>query len=272
MTVSVNPMFLDGERGRVFALHFCPIAPPRAHLIFLPPFCEEMNRCRHLVADQARRFASDGYSCLILDPFGTGDSEGELADASWEGWRADAVTGVSWCQQQNSIPVILWGLRLGALLAVDVAATYSGQFTKLLLWQPVINGKTYLTQVLRARIAYLSGNALPPETTEEMRLTLQKGENIEVAGYELGGNLAQEIDNINMANYSSLSGVDIHWVQQTSRPGDALSVGVQKVVDQLVSQANNVELTLFQSPPIWQLSERADCHQLLEKTSALQLL
>ncbi len=272
MTVSVNPMFIEAERGRIFALHFCSKARPKAHLIFLPPFCEEMNRCRHLVADQAKRFAEIGYSILILDPYGTGDSEGELADVSWEGWRADAMTGVRWCQQKCSIPVILWGLRLGALLALDLAMSYTGQFTKLLLWQPVTNGKTYLTQILRARIAYLSGNALPPETTEGMRLRLQQGETIEVAGYVLGGKLAQDIDNLNVTSLSSLSGVEIHWLQQSSRSGEPPAAGVQKVIDQLISQGNFLEVTSFQSPQIWQLSERADCRHLLEQTSALQLL
>ncbi len=272
MTVSINPVFLDGERGRIFALHFCPGSSPRAHLVFLPPFCEEMNRCRHLVADQANRFAASGYSCLLLDPFGTGDSEGALADASWEGWRMDALTGVQWCQQRYSIPTILWGLRLGALLALDLAATYADQFTKLLLWQPVTNGKTYLTQILRARIAYLAGNALPPETTEEMRSALRRGENIEVAGYVLGGKLVGEIDNLSVTSFASLSGADIHWLQQSSNTEDSPSAAVQKVVDQLLTQGNTVALTLFQTPQIWQLSERADCRQLLEKTSALQLL
>jgi exosortase A-associated hydrolase 2 len=268
----MNPVFLDGERGRIFALHVCPTTTPQAHFVFLPPFCEEMNRCRHLVADQAKRFASAGYSCLILDPYGTGDSDGELADASWEGWRADALAGVRWCQQKYLIPTVLWGLRLGALLALDMAATYEGQFTKLLLWQPVTNGKTYLTQILRARIAYLSGNFLPPETTEQMRLTLHRGENIEVAGYVLGGKLAADIDDMSISSLASLSGVNIQWLQQTSRTDEPPSVAVQKVVDQLVTQGNTVALTLFQSPQIWQLSERADCRQLLEKTSALQLL
>jgi hypothetical protein len=132
--------------------------------------------------------------------------------------------------------------------------------------------RTYLTQILRARIAYLSGNSLPPETTEGMRAALQRGENIEVAGYVLGGKLLEDIDDKAMTSLISLSGADIHWLQQTSRPDDPPSAAVQKVVDQLVSQGNTVALTLFQSPQIWQLSERADCRQLLEKTSALQLL
>jgi exosortase A-associated hydrolase 2 len=272
MTVSISPMFLDGANGRIFALQFCPTSPPRAHIIFLPPFCEEMNRCRHLVSDQAKRFANDGYSCLILDPYGTGDSEGELAHASWAAWHTDVMTAVQWCQEQYPAPYILWGLRLGALLALDVAATHTGQFSKLLLWQPVTNGKTYLTQILRARIAYLAGNELPPETTEEMRINLQQGKTVEVAGYVLGGQLAGDIDKLSASNFSSLSGVDIQWLQQTARPEEPPASAVKKFIDQLVSQGNHVQTTLFQSPLIWQLSERADCHQLLEKTSSLQLL
>lgn len=272
MTVSVSPMYIETERGRIFALHFCSAQPPRAHFVFLPPFCEEMNRCRHLVASQAKQFANVGYSCLIVDPYGTGDSEGELADVSWQDWRADVLAGVQWCQRQSTAPVILWGLRLGALLALDIAASYGGQFNKLLLWQPVTNGKSYLTQILRARIAYLSGNSLQPETTEEMRSRLQQGENIEVAGYVLGGRLAKDIDDLTLASLSTLSGADIHWLQQSSRPDDPPSTGVQKAVDQLVSQGNSVKLILFQSPPIWQLSERADCSHLLEMTSVVNFL
>ncbi|MDG1945212.1 MAG: hydrolase 2, exosortase A system-associated [Halioglobus sp.] len=273
MPVSVKPMFLDGENGRIFALHFCPeMDSIKAHIVFLPPFAEEMNRCRHLAADQARRFASMGFSCLIIDPFGTGDSEGELAQSSWRGWHADAMTGVQWCQQQRHLPVILWGLRLGAMLALDLAAKRTGQFSSLLLWQPVTNGKTFLTQILRARIAFLSGMEMPPETTGEMRSRLEDGENVEVAGYVLGGTLAKDIDNLSASGLTGLSGANIHWLQQASASAERPSSGVQKVVDQLISQDNKVDVTLFHSPQIWQLSERADCRQLLDKTSAIQLL
>lgn len=221
---------------------------------------------------QAKKFSDLGYSCMILDPYGTGDSEGELADASWETWHADAMTAVQWCEQKSSAPVVLWGLRLGALLALDLAAAHPGKFRKLLLWQPVINGKTFLTQILRARIAYLSGNDLPPETTEQMRSSLQQGNRVEVAGYVLGGRLASDIDSLKVDALESLNGVDIHWLQQTSRPGEPVTSAVQKAIDGLASQGNTVEVTLFQSPQIWQLSERADCHQLIEKTCSLELL
>jgi len=263
-------MFLSGERGRIFALHFSPEAAPRAHIVYLPPFGEEMNRCRHLVAAQAQNFADRGYSCLVLDPYGTGDSDGELADATWEGWRADALAGVRWCQQQHAAPVVLWGLRLGAFLALDLAANHPGEFARLLLWQPVTNGKTFLTQALRARIAFLSGAELPPETTTGMREALGRGETVEVAGYVLGGALAGAIDELDLSSLSSLSGVDIHWLQQGSGAADGPSAGVQKAIELLRSQDNRVEVVMFDTPQLWQLNERADCQQLLDRTGELE--
>ena len=48
-----------------------------------------MNRCRAMVALQARAFAALGAGTLVLDPFGTGESSGEFVAASWATWGDD---------------------------------------------------------------------------------------------------------------------------------------------------------------------------------------
>lgn len=268
MTTTVTPFFLEGARGRLFALHVS--APePRGHVVYLPPFCEEMNRCRHLAAAQARRLAAAGLSCLVLDPFGTGDSEGELCDASWAGWRDDALAAVRWCRAQHDLPVTLWGLRLGGMLALDLASLLPGEFERLLLWQPVTNGRTYLTQVLRARIAYLAGAGLPPETTGEIRERLAAGHTVEVAGYVLGDELAADIDRLAVDDLAGPSGLPIDWLHQVARPTEAPPPAVQKVVDLLATRGNTVSVSLFEAPQFWQLSERADAAGLLDATDAV---
>ena len=73
-------MFLQGARGRVFAVHFCAAEAPRAHILFLPPFGEEMNRSRRHVAEAASAFAAAGWLVAVPDLFGTGDSAGEFVD------------------------------------------------------------------------------------------------------------------------------------------------------------------------------------------------
>ncbi|MDZ7782423.1 MAG: hypothetical protein U5K56_05590 [Halioglobus sp.] len=72
----MKPGFLGEPGRRHFMLQFVCTGTPKAHIVYLPPFGEEMNRCRAAVAEQARQFAAMGYSCILIDFYGTGDSEG----------------------------------------------------------------------------------------------------------------------------------------------------------------------------------------------------
>ena len=86
-----HSFMLQGGRGALCALYFPPRAgvAARGDLLVLPSFAEEMNRCRAMVSLQARVLAEAGVGTLVLDPFGTGDSAGEFADATWAGEREE---------------------------------------------------------------------------------------------------------------------------------------------------------------------------------------
>jgi hypothetical protein len=75
----MHPAFIDGSGGRLFTLYFAPDAAvsARGGLLFIPPFAEELNRSRHMVVKTARALAAAGWGVLLLDLFGTGDSEGD---------------------------------------------------------------------------------------------------------------------------------------------------------------------------------------------------
>jgi hypothetical protein len=47
----------------------------------VPPFAEEMNKSRRMIAEVGRRLEGSGVGMLLVDLFGTGDSEGEFAQA-----------------------------------------------------------------------------------------------------------------------------------------------------------------------------------------------
>ena len=268
MAHSVSPQFLDSPAGRIFTLYFAPTTPIRGAVLYLPPFAEEMNRCRALAAAQARAFADAGYACLLLDYFGTGDSAGEFVDASWQAWQADVLTATDWLEKKAAMPVTLWGCRLGALLAADMAGQYPERYTRLLLWQPVADGKTFLTQTLRLRVAFLMGQGLPPESTEQMRAQLQAGASLVISGYILPSTLGSAIDQVRIVD-RQLSHAHIDWLENVSEPGKPLAIGSQKVIDALRTQGVNVSTKTFCAPPVWQLHERDEAPDLLEKTTAL---
>ena len=80
-----RPLLLPGAQGPLCAWYYSP-APglaPRGDVLVLPAFAEEMNRCRAMVALQARAWSAQGVGTLVVDGFGTGDSAGEFADATW---------------------------------------------------------------------------------------------------------------------------------------------------------------------------------------------
>ena len=74
IAIDVSAGFTQGQHPAFFVRCAPKAEEPRAHVIYLPPFTEEMNRCRAIAAEQARRFARQGMSCTLLDFHGTGES------------------------------------------------------------------------------------------------------------------------------------------------------------------------------------------------------
>lgn len=263
-----EPLFIQGAAGPVFALYLPAEGQARQAFVYLPPFAEEMNRCRATVARQARAFSQLGIASLLVDPYGTGDSSGTLDQANWETWVQDTLTATDWLAQRTQTPVGLWGFRLGALLAADAANRAPGRFNRLLLWQPVQDGKLFFTQYLRLRVAFLMDRNLPPETTDEMRAALAAGQTLEVAGYPIAGPLARDLDGTKLTQFTQLTGLQVDWFEQVSEADKPLTPASQKGIKQLTEQGCKITATPFTGPPIWQLHKRDDVPELVRLASA----
>ncbi|MDE2161212.1 MAG: hydrolase 2, exosortase A system-associated, partial [Burkholderiales bacterium] len=186
-----RPRFLELGGRRLFALDIVPAGSCRGAVLYLPPFTEEMNRCRAHAARQARALAALGYRCLLLDYHGTGESGGSTPEGDWDLWLDDARRAARWLADDSALPLTVWGVRTGALLAARLAAARETDVERLLFWQPVLDGKQFLNQHLRLRIATQIVHAEARETTESIRARLRAGETIEVGGYPLTPALAE---------------------------------------------------------------------------------
>ena len=262
---------MDTDAGQLFTLHFEPQDPPRALIIHIPAYGEEMNRMRHICLQQGEMFARAGYYCISIDLYGTGDSSGELADATWAVWKAGVISVINSVNQQRKLKTILWGTRLGGLLAADVANSAPEDCDALLLWQPVTAGRGYMTQVLRQRVAKLVDRGEKPETTKEIRENLAAGQAVEVGGYVLGGQLVADIDEVELLSMPALKGKSLHWVERSNTPGGAVPVARTRVDEYLRGAGNAVKIVELDFPPLWELPRRADMSQLLAGTTALPL-
>lgn len=267
---SVEPAFV-GDTYPAFAVHYRPAGIPRAHIIYLPPFAEEMNRCRAIVAEQARWFAQSGFSCATVDFYGTGESFGELRDATIPIWHHNISDLITSLTDQSDVPVYLWGCRLGALIAMDYLQSRTKTCQKLLLWQPVVSGKLFVTQMLRQRIAALMERGAPPETTTDIRTRLAGGETIEVAGYSLGGELISQLDQLDMAGMGDRVADAIIWLEHSMDGSGTPNPKTASTIALLEQAGTNVTYHSFTGPPIWQLHERDTCVSLLASTQAAGL-
>lgn len=185
----------DGRPGQRFCVLHRARGTPRGAVLHLHAFAEEMNKSRRMVALQARALAEAGFNVLLVDLLGCGDSSGDFADATWDDWLADAQLGADWLREHAPGPLWLWGLRAGALLAVQAACTNAAlESCNLLLWQPPPNGKVLLQQFLRLKAArdLLSGES--KGATEALRRDLAAGTPVEIAGYVLAPRLAAGLE------------------------------------------------------------------------------
>lgn len=265
------PVFIQSDAGRIFAIYHPPApgAPDLGDLIFVPPFAEELNRSRHVVARQARALAARGCGVLILDLFGTGDSEGDFADCRWPVWRADVVAGEAWLRDRGRSRIGLWGLRLGGLLAMDVASRSDVPYSHVLLWQPVLDGKLFVTQFLRIRVAAeMSGSNGDRLTTRDLRETLRAGRMVDVAGYELAPALAEAIDDLTMEPLGPGSASAISWLEVVGNEEAGIAPGSARLLERWKSQSVAVEAAAIADPPFWSLMEPESAPNLVAASTA----
>jgi len=259
-----EPLFLASARGPLFAIHHGPAGPARQALLYVHPFGDEMNRSRRMAALAARRMADAGVAVLQLDLYGCGDSAGEFADARWDIWLDDLATARAWLHARSGVAPGLWGLRLGALLALDFARRAAAP-PRLLLWQPVTSGAAYLTQFLRLLSAGEMLREQHARGAQALRAALAGGETLEVGGYVLAPQLAAAIDTLDAGAMAPAAPVD--WFALA--PGErALTPAIERLVAAWRDAGTPVTLHALREPAFWDSQELIDCPALLDATVA----
>lgn len=266
-----HPFFLPGSAGDLFCVRYLPQNgdfPNRAVLLF-PPFAEELNKSRRMIALQARRFAEAGCAVLVIDLFGTGDSAGDFAAARWDKWCADLYGAAEYLRACGARQIVAWGLRSGALLALDVARERIIPIERFLLWQPVIRGEQMLTQFLRLRLAAELGKGDPQNsaTTQDMRAALSRGDALEIAGYTLAPELAVKIDTLDLKALAKPGMPPVDWFEIVAAADRPLTPASRAVIDAWRTQGISVEAHAVAGEPFWNTLEIETVPALIEATT-----
>lgn len=264
-----RPFFLPGEPGRLFAIYHQPLgdAPPWGNVLVVPPFNEEMNRCRSLVTLQAQALARVGVGTLVIDLYGTGESDGEHGDARWDLWCDNVRQGIAWLDGQDGGCSGVLAIRLGVPLALS-ALRDSPTSRALIAWQPVVDGRTYFTQFMRARIAAnMDRNDIAKETTAAMRARIDEGKAIEVVGYEIHPALARAIDGVKLVELPPAAAMPVAWFEKANASETALPPASEKVVAAWRESGLTIVSATFDDPAFWALHDRTPAPGLLAMTT-----
>ncbi|MGH8714615.1 MAG: hydrolase 2, exosortase A system-associated [Casimicrobiaceae bacterium] len=262
-----TPFFLSVGNGRRFGLLHRAAAESRqaGAILYVHPLAEEMNKARRVAAVQAGALAKAGWTVLLLDLFGCGDSEGDFRDAGWKQWLADVRAAREWLRAETGMAPVLWGLRAGALLAAN-AAREMHPAPDLVLWQPVFSGKQLLQQFLRLRVAgQLTGSSAGDRVgTEHLRAQLGRGEVLEVAGYEVSRDLASGMEASELVPPSEPIRIELLEVSVSEETG--LSPAATQRLDRWRTAGHRVNGSSVHGLPFWQTQEIAECPLLIDAT------
>jgi len=190
------------------------------------------------------RLARAGFRVLRFDYLGTGDSSGDIDDASVSQWVADVITAVHELRSSGDLrEVSLVGLRLGATLAA-LAAAECQTVDRVVLWEPVIDGREYVKAQRALHRAWVDDEArngrAAPETDEDL------------LGYRLTGRLRQDLESVSLWSLAKAPAPYVHVVSQNPSPEhDRLS-------EWLRAKGAQVEMDCIEGPTVWSRTPAMD--------------
>jgi exosortase A-associated hydrolase 2 len=268
MNVELRPRFVRGSAGDLFLLLYAPVRRGRAAyaVLCMPPFGEESNKARRMFHLQAVALAERGIPCAVLDVFGTGDSAGEFAGATWAQWLRDIDAARDFLSAEVAPDIACIGLRMGALLALEHAGGSLRAPHSIVLWQPWTDGGTELDNLLKMRIVADKFAGRSDTSLASLKNELAAGRAVEVGGYEITGALAADlaarrIEPLLAGKRSSTTWID---VSDSGSPAPARRASIDAA-----RAAALADIRLAIGEKFWSTAEITTCPALVALTTEL---
>lgn len=266
--VEVEPLFIETPRGRLLLTRWRPAGPVAASVLFLPPFAEELNKCRAMMALAARTLAAAGLQVLLVDLSGTGDSAGEFAEARIDTWQDDLAGVIAWADADGAPVTDVIGVRFGALLLPGLIPSLP-RLRRIVLWQPVASGQLQLSQFLRLRVAASLMGGGDRDSGASLMAELRSGRTLEVAGYELSPALATGLESLDLGTLVVPEGARLHWFEVSPAADSGLSRSAIQQLERWTAGGAQAAGEICPGDTFWNTVEITTCPSLAVRTGAL---
>lgn len=210
--------YFGARRQLLGTLHTAPRLKSRSSAVLLcSPFGEESLRAHRTFRTLALTLERQRYSVLRFDFSSTGDSLGQATDATIDAWLEDVGVAAEQLVHASGVSrLTVVGLRFGATLASLAASRGLLRPHHLIMWDPVVDGATYLRELAAQHRTYLReefGSAY------QDRLRVRSdGSPTECLGVPIGDDLAAAMARIDLTTTSP--GADLVTLVTTRRTPD----------------------------------------------------
>jgi pimeloyl-ACP methyl ester carboxylesterase len=147
----------------LFGVYEAPAVPrtPQAGVVICQPVGHEYIRAHRALRNLSAALSAAGFHVLRFDYFGSGDSSGDGLEFTIARALADVATAIEELKDMAMLPrVTLVGVRFGATLAAMAAATRT-DVEALVLWDPVMRGSRYISQIQDLERRWARGRPVP---------------------------------------------------------------------------------------------------------------
>jgi pimeloyl-ACP methyl ester carboxylesterase len=163
---SLHPLYFGTSEQRLFGCFHEPEATRMRDcgVLICQPMGHEYVNSHRALRQLAVRLNQTGFPVFRFDFFGCGDSYGNVEEGSITRWLDDISQAISETKlRSTSSKLCLIGLRLGASLATT-AASVRNDVASLVLWDPVINGRKYLRNLVSFQKEMSRFRPKPPQS------------------------------------------------------------------------------------------------------------
>lgn len=151
------------------------------------------------------------------------------------------------------------------MVALQSRALAQDSAHHLLLWQPMLAGKTLVQQFLRLKAAAgLVDGTEAKSAMATLRAALAAGQSVEVAGYPLPAALMNAIEAATLTRPGAAS--QVHWLEGSPRTDAGLSPAAAKPVEAWRGDGLDVRAQVVTGPAFWQATEIEVAPALLPAT------
>lgn len=181
--------FFGEAFGRILVSTHIPRDRPVGCVVICSPIAEEAMRNLRREVLLGRGLAAAGIAVQRIHYRGAGSSDGNAEDLTTDTMLEDASAATTLLVQRfPGTPIGFCGTRLGAVVASAAAAGYPG--CPLALWEPVVDGRRYMQEVLRAgMVRDLQDGAGDGRETDDGLGELRTHGVVDVLGYPISASL-----------------------------------------------------------------------------------